>query len=680
MKTPPLLLAAALLFWGWQTGYLVFAVPMAAVLESTRLVRRRWHLTPRDFHRVADLCALIFLGMFAVRFLADTGSMGRWLPFGIFPLLLAQSLSTTGGVDLGAIFYTERQKEKKGGGKVRKTADVAWPSLVLVLVAASAANVRSPAFFVGIFILTGWGLWGVRPPKRSAAIWALVMVFAGAAGWAGQAGLRRVHMAIDEAALQWYMANRAPQRNPLRNVTAIGEVGTLKRSNRILMRVTAAGRLPDPPLLREASYSIYRSGRWMASEAAFIPVPAGKGEGVWILAEAPEKGQTLTMAVTLPDGDGFLSLPMTAFDVEDLPAQRVEKNRFGALRVLQAPEFVQCRIRYGTASPGDAPPGRADLEIPEQEAPAVARAAAGLFSDGPAPEEAVFRVRDYFKQNFSYSLTQERRRWGVLPLDQFLFETRSGHCEFFATATVLLLRAAGVPARYAVGYQVAEFSRLEGCYVVRSRHGHAWAQAFVGGRWRIVDTTPPQWFQIEEDAAPALLPALDLFRWVGFQVDRWRWGGRSEGLETFLLWLLVPLVLVLVWRIVFQKRASIMRKKARPKPRAEVLDTAASRLSEIDDCLERRGFERRAGETELQRLKRLSEAGADPDAVSDLKRILSLHYRDRYHPAGLDAGDCRRLESEIAAWLKCYTEVGRLFPAQDGPGALAPSGENRPAA
>jgi hypothetical protein len=400
----------------------------------------------------------------------------------------------------------------------------------------------------------------------------------------------------------------------------------------------------------------------MAAEAGFTPVPTGEEQGAWLLARVPEKIGELTIAATFADGDGFLPLPMGTAAIGNLPAQRVEKNRFGAMRVLQAPELIQCRVRYGDVLSGDAPPGREDLEIPEEEAPAVRRAAAELFSDGPSPEEAVFRVRAFFRKNFSYSLTQEQRRWGVLPLEQFLFETRAGHCEFFATATVLLLRAAGVPARYAVGYQVAEFSRLERRYLVRSRHAHAWAQAFVGGRWRIVDTTPPQWFQIEEDAASMLLPALDLFRWIGFQVDRWRWGGKSEGLETFLLWLLVPLVLVLVWRIVFQPRGSTTQKATRSKKEAVAVDPAALRLTAIENQLAAEGFKRSVWETPLRCLTRLAEAGADREAVSDLEKIVHLHYRDRFHPAGVDSEDRVRLEAEIAAWLERYSEKGKLFP------------------
>ena len=669
MKTPPLLFAAALLFWGWQTGYLVFALPMAAMLEATRLLRRRWEISPTDFYRVADLSALIFLAMFVVRFLADTGSMARWLPFCMLPLLLAQSLSTVGGVDLGAIFYIERRKEKKQQGGPRKTADVTWPAFILVLVAASAANVRSPAFYAGIFALVGWGLWSIRPPKRSAALWALALLCAGTIGFAGHVGLRGLHRMVDRMALQWYMSARVVRQNPLRNVTAIGMIGTLKRSNQIVMRVAAEGPLPDAGLLREASYSIYRGGRWIAADAGFSEVPPAGVQNAWRLATARHQGAAgeLRVAMTLDEEKGFLALPMGTAVVENLPARKVEKNRFGAVRVQQASELLRYTARYGVVVQQDAPPGLLDLELPERQAPLVHRAADDLSLSGLSPGEALARIRTHFGKNFHYSLTQERRRWGVLPLEQFLFDTRAGHCEYFATATVFLLRAAGIPARYVVGYRAAEFSRLERRYLVRFRHAHAWAQAFVDGRWQIVDTTPAQWVALEEDAASAFEPVIDFFRWLGFQFKKWRHGGENAGFETVLLWLLVPLVLVLVWRIVFQKRASLLREKAASREHRIEDDTGATRLADIDNRLAEEGFARHTWETQLRRLQRLAGAGADPSAVSELKTILHLHYRDRYHPVGIENEKKKSLEEKIAAWKAAYDIPGRLFePQQKG--------------
>jgi hypothetical protein len=543
---------------------------------------------------------------------------------------------------------------------------VTWPAFILVLVAASAANVRSPAFFAGIFALAGWGLWSIRPPKRSALLWAVALLCAGTLGFAGHVGLRGLHTIAEKLALQWYMSDRFVRQNPLHNVTAIGMVGTLKQSNRIVMRVAADGPLPDAGLLREASYSIYRGGRWIAADAGFTEVPHAGGQNAWRLAPPGSQdpvGQ-LRVAMIIEEGKGFLALPMDAAVLENLPARQVEKNRFGAVRVQQVPELIRCTIRHGGVAQQDAPPGPVDLELPEQQAPLVRRAAAEISLAGLPPAEALLRIRSYFGKNFHYSLTQLKRRWGVLPLEQFLFDTRAGHCEYFATATVFLLRAAGIPARYVVGYRVAEFSRLERRYLVRFRHAHAWAQAFIDGRWRIVDTTPGQWVSLEEDAASAFEPVIDLFRWAGFQFKKWQWRGEDTELETVLLWLLVPLFLVLVWRIVFQKRASTVREKSVQEKKGAAAGAAALRLEGIDARLAEEGFERRTWETQFQRLQRLSEAGANPAAVSDLTEIYRLHYRDRFHPAGIGEEEEKTLEEKIAAWKAAYDVPGRLFEIQ----------------
>ena len=81
--------------------------------------------------------------------------------------------------------------------------------------------------------------------------------------------------------------------------------------------------------------------------------------------------------------------------------------------------------------------------------------------------------------------------------------SRAGHCEYFATATVLLLREAGIPARYATGFSVQDFSRMENRSVVRERHAHAWVLAFVNGAWRDLDTTPSNWGELGKSRMPA---------------------------------------------------------------------------------------------------------------------------------------------------------------------------------
>jgi len=88
-------------------------------------------------------------------------------------------------------------------------------------------------------------------------------------------------------------------------------------------------------------------------------------------------------------------------------------------------------------------------------------------------EQAVQRVVQHL-QGFTYSLWREAPPpAGLTPLADFVTRTKSGRYEYFAASAVLLLRAAGIPARYATGYSVMEYSPLEEVYVVRARHAHA---------------------------------------------------------------------------------------------------------------------------------------------------------------------------------------------------------------
>ena len=100
------------------------------------------------------------------------------------------------------------------------------------------------------------------------------------------------------------------------------------------------------------------------------------------------------------------------------------------------------------------------------------------------------------KDKFSYSTWQGLEKLASTnetPLSRFLLRTRSGHCEYFATATVLLLRQLGIPARYAVGYAVHEASGRQ--YVVRQRDAHAWCLVWnpTSETWQDFDTTPASW-------------------------------------------------------------------------------------------------------------------------------------------------------------------------------------------
>jgi len=75
------------------------------------------------------------------------------------------------------------------------------------------------------------------------------------------------------------------------------------------------------------------------------------------------------------------------------------------------------------------------------------------------------------------------------PVDMFLFDTRRGFCEHYASAFVVMLRAAGIPARVVTGYQGGEMNPRGGYMIVRQSDAHAWAEAIIDGRWQRFDPT-----------------------------------------------------------------------------------------------------------------------------------------------------------------------------------------------
>ena len=75
-------------------------------------------------------------------------------------------------------------------------------------------------------------------------------------------------------------------------------------------------------------------------------------------------------------------------------------------------------------------------------------------------------------------------------VDEFLFSTRKGFCEHFASAFTVVMRAAGIPARVVTGYQGGEFNPYGGYLIVRQSDAHAWSEVWIGRRgWRRVDPT-----------------------------------------------------------------------------------------------------------------------------------------------------------------------------------------------
>jgi protein-glutamine gamma-glutamyltransferase len=149
------------------------------------------------------------------------------------------------------------------------------------------------------------------------------------------------------------------------------------------------------------------------------------------------------------------------------------------------------RFEYGAALDGDE---RSEaLYLPPGFNPRTSAWAAELLrqlgSRGTDVTTLVKVVLAYIRDSeFSYTLAPGL--YGRDGIDEFWLDRRAGFCEHFATAFVVVMRALGVPARVVTGYQGAERSPLDGYYIVRQSHAHAWAEVWQPHRgWQRVDPT-----------------------------------------------------------------------------------------------------------------------------------------------------------------------------------------------
>lgn len=128
------------------------------------------------------------------------------------------------------------------------------------------------------------------------------------------------------------------------------------------------------------------------------------------------------------------------------------------------------------------------LQLPDDLSDRVRNLALSLTRDEPTVEAKVRAIRRYLGEGYAYSLS-DLSSGASRPLDYFLFEARSGHCEYFASAMAILLRCAGVPSRVVQGF--APGTALEGQYIVRLSDAHMWCEAFYPGKgWRTHDPSP----------------------------------------------------------------------------------------------------------------------------------------------------------------------------------------------
>ncbi|MEM8831844.1 MAG: transglutaminase-like domain-containing protein [Cyanobacteria bacterium P01_G01_bin.19] len=654
MNLLPFLLGATIIFWGWQTGLWLAAIPLAIICEVSRYVNWRWQLNTADFRAVSHVCTVLLVGVLIYLFISDRSlglifSFFQWLPIICAPLVVAQTYSTSDRVDLNALlFFKDKIHQKQ-----LLFLNLTYPYFAVCILAASAANTRNSLFYAGVVILVSTALIPVKSKRFSSFVFFTLLLLAATLGTVGHIGLHQLHLSLEKSTARFFYGFYRPHTDPNQVSTAIGDIGSVKQSNKIVLRVKPAPQQLAPELLRRAVYNKYASGFWVAAQPEFASIESGKEQNTWVLSPSSPQPQEITVSEYMEEGSTLLKLPSGSSKVSNLPLEKIQQNQFGTVQIHSDESFLAYQIEYNSDLSTDSPPTEADLVVLDLEKPALDRIITQLDLASKTPEDILSTVKQFFSTEFEYSLDLARQGNNKTPLAAFLSEHRSGHCEYFATATALLLRRVGIPTRYVVGYSVHELSQLEKQYIVRSRNAHAWTQVYVNNQWQTFDTTPASWIAFEDRDRSNWQDIKDIFAWIGFKLIQIVTVFKTLGKGNYLWLLAIPLAIIFIRQFINrgQKRRLIAQRINRKDLIAQSIG-ADSELYLIEQELNKLGWQRDRSQTWQSWLIELQGNTETSDIVEGLESIVQMHYRYCFDPHGIDAEGRENLRSACYSWIE----------------------------
>ena len=596
-------LSFSLFSWGWLLDSIWLAVGLWFVFTAIQSNSWHWHINPKQIHRWGDVSTfLIVLLLITVYLIHPVDEpmfvLLKCLPILLSPVLLAQLLSRQQQIPLSTLFYTLRRKHRSDN----KAIDFQLPYSAITMLSAGAANVQTNYYFLLIVLFFGGVLWSVRPRQSRVYVWLPVLIMATALSYVGQKGLRQLHNIVEQKSIQWLSDWNT---DPFKNQTAIGDIGELKLSSRIEFRLKSDGQI----LLQQASYDRYLGQAWITSKRVFTPENPTQ-------SDAPLKHLDILQQ---PLDNTVLALPDGTVKITGLDDALLQSTELGTVKIDISPRTTDYQVFYTGKRINK--PSQYDLQIPEQHKDWLKAVSRELKLAGLSPKIAADRIKDYFQQQFFYSLYLGNQSNPDQALREFMLIRKAGHCEYFAAATVLLLRYNGIPARLATGYSVSEYIPEQDLYLVRRRDAHAWAIAYLDGIWQAVDSTPAQWQTIEADNANGLWQTVSdawsnsLFKWQQWQLSDYQ-------ILSLKIIGLFMLVLYLVIRL-FNKPRTLINQQT-----IQCIYTGLdSEFYQLEQQLQNTPQARLDNESLQQWVARL--------ASPELMQLCRLHYQLRFDPNGL---------------------------------------------
>jgi protein-glutamine gamma-glutamyltransferase len=651
VRAPRLLLAAALLFWGWQTRMLIFALPAAALLIASAFVRKRFAFTQREFARLWDLSLLVIVG--AVIYNRQTLSVSgaviaflQWLPILLFPFTAAVLFSHSDRVPHSTFLFWWRTKT----ARTERAMNPVYPYFAVCLLAASAGSARDFWFYpMGVVLIAG-ALAIDRPSQPSRPVLAVILFLAvAAAGYFLHTRWRDFQTELESKTIHWFTGFFPKQFEDQETHTSLGEIGKLKSSGRVVMRVRSETGTRPPTLFRQVSFDRYRRGIWLSTRRQYTPVPEVEA-GTWVFGSGSNSSNSVVLCASVPGGRILLPMPIGCSRARGLAATYLERNRFGNVRVWDSQDPMECRLDFNSGLSQEPPPQKSDLEVHLGDEPVIAQIARDLHIDSSRPARTLEILEGFFTTGFRYmpvvSAPTASTPTESAFIATFLTNTHAGHCEYFATAAVLLLRKANIPARYAMGYAAVEPATNPREFRIRERHAHSWVLAWIDGRWHDFDPTPHTWNDTELRQSSMLRPLSDRWADLRFWFAAWQ---PLPGLNGRLaIYLLCPPGLVLVWALL-RRRGKLRTQSQRPSlAHAYAWPGLDSEFFLIENALKKNGVTRQTDETTAAWLLRLTPQHS---SLLQIEPALRLHYKYRFDPLGLTADERLLLAKNVRSWL-----------------------------
>ncbi len=293
----------------------------------------------------------------------------------------------------------------------------------------------------------------------------------------------------------------------------LGGHGVIRSNPEVVLRVEFADGVPreDPFYWRMMSFDEYDGIRWNRTlPSKSWPLPRGKNRVRPMHSVFPVEDPTLEMQMYLEPldttvlptlwptkgirlGAGLIRAPGAKFEFTTPRHGRLAIDPYGD---IHHNSHSQLGIPYSLwrGTPGDEPTrvvraGDHYLQLPDSFTPRARAKAREVAGEGVTLAR-VERLNKWFRDEFQY--TTDLPKVGSNPVESFLFDTRRGHCEYFATSMVLMLRANGIKARLVNGFLGGKWNAVGGYLAVRQGDAHSWVEWYDPARgWVPTDPTPP---------------------------------------------------------------------------------------------------------------------------------------------------------------------------------------------